>query len=259
VQGGAVPLDPDAEAFLLAASITDATITSASNNLVLSLKADSIWTKMIAIYPFVGGTALTHKFNLKNPADSDAAFRLTFVGSPTHDSDGIQGNGSSQYANTHLSPSLLNNDSNFSAYYSRTTGSQNGVEYGARRQSDQNSFFTLSSAVGGSGSLRNNTSASTSVPSNTITDGYIAQGRTSISNIFFQRKTTVTNYTLNRTFTGSSLPIYLMALNDDTSGVTFYSTRQFAFFCFGEDIDTTDSNNLKTIIDTFQTALSRNV
>ena len=31
---------------------------------------------MKAIYPFVGGTATTHKFNLKDPADINAAFRL---------------------------------------------------------------------------------------------------------------------------------------------------------------------------------------
>ena len=60
-------IDPDAQAFLTAAGITDATITSAINTLVVDLKGYNIWTKMKAVYPFVGGTAAAHKFNLKNP------------------------------------------------------------------------------------------------------------------------------------------------------------------------------------------------
>jgi hypothetical protein len=44
----------------------------------------NIWEKMVAVYPFIGGTADTHKFNLKNPADSDAAFRIEWVGNTYH-------------------------------------------------------------------------------------------------------------------------------------------------------------------------------
>ena len=62
-----VPYDADAQAFLTAASITDPTISGAINTLVVQMKADNIWTKMKAIYPLVGGTATTHKWNLKNP------------------------------------------------------------------------------------------------------------------------------------------------------------------------------------------------
>ena len=66
--------DTDALAFLSAAAITDATITSAICGLVTSMKNDGTWAKCNAIYPFVGGTAITHKFNLKNPLDTNAAF-----------------------------------------------------------------------------------------------------------------------------------------------------------------------------------------
>ena len=60
-------LDPDAQAFLTAAAITDPTISGAINTLVVQMKADNIWTKMKAIYPLVGGTDNTHKWNLKIP------------------------------------------------------------------------------------------------------------------------------------------------------------------------------------------------
>ena len=57
-------VDSDAAAFLTASGITDSTQSGAVNRLVLDLKAASIWTKMAAIYPLVGGTAAKHKWNL---------------------------------------------------------------------------------------------------------------------------------------------------------------------------------------------------
>ena len=57
--------DP-ADAFLKAAGITDATITSAVKTLVRGLQADGLWSKMKAIYPMVGGNATAHSYNLKD-------------------------------------------------------------------------------------------------------------------------------------------------------------------------------------------------
>ena len=119
--GGSV--DPDAQAFITAAGITDSTQQSAIDNLVIGLKANNLWTKMKAIYPFVGGTATTHKWNLKDPRDLDAAFRLAFTGAWIHSSNGIQGNSFNCYVETYLDPSVvfgyLIYSGHFSAY-SRT-------------------------------------------------------------------------------------------------------------------------------------------
>ena len=86
-------VDPDATAFLTAAGITDPTISSAIDTLVVDLKGYGIWSKMLAIYPFVGGTATTHKWNLKDPRDLNAAYRLSFFGTITHSSTGVKGDG----------------------------------------------------------------------------------------------------------------------------------------------------------------------
>jgi hypothetical protein len=94
--------DADALAFLAAAGITDVTITSAICTLVTTMKADGTWAKCNAIYPMVGGTATTHKFNLKNPLDTNAAFRLTFTGGWTHSANGALPNGTNAYADTFL-------------------------------------------------------------------------------------------------------------------------------------------------------------
>jgi hypothetical protein len=95
-------LDPDAQIFITAAAITNSTQQNAINNLVIGLKADGLWSQMTAIYPFVGGTASQHKYNLKDPRDLNAAYRLTFFGGWTHDSRGITGNGTNTYADTYF-------------------------------------------------------------------------------------------------------------------------------------------------------------
>jgi hypothetical protein len=71
--------------------------------LVSDLKRFGLWTKIKAFYPFVGGNATSHKFNLKDPRDSNDAYRLTFSGGWTHSSMGIKGNNSNTVANTNLS------------------------------------------------------------------------------------------------------------------------------------------------------------
>jgi hypothetical protein len=83
VVAAAPAFDPDAQAFIDATGIsgTDAT---AINTLVLDLKADSLWTEMYALWPFVGGTSTTNKYNLINPAQYSASFQ----GSQTFNSTG---------------------------------------------------------------------------------------------------------------------------------------------------------------------------
>jgi hypothetical protein len=58
--GDALPVvsDSNAQAFVNAAVITDTTQANAINNLVIGLKADSLWTTLDAIYPFVGALHL---------------------------------------------------------------------------------------------------------------------------------------------------------------------------------------------------------
>jgi len=62
-------VDPDAQAFITAAGITNPTQQSAINTLVVNLKGYSIWTKFKAIYPVVGGSASSHAVNLKTPGN----------------------------------------------------------------------------------------------------------------------------------------------------------------------------------------------
>lgn len=100
-------LDPDAQAFITAAGVTDPTQISAVDQLVLDLKAAAIWSKMQIIYPFVGpvGDINSRKYNLKDPRDLDAAYRLSFNGTFSAMSTGVASNGNlTDYADTHWVP-----------------------------------------------------------------------------------------------------------------------------------------------------------
>jgi len=79
--------DPDAGAFINATGIGGIQ-AEAINNLVQQLKAGGVWERLIALYPFVGGNAQSCKFNLINPQDTNAAYRLTFAGTWTFDANG---------------------------------------------------------------------------------------------------------------------------------------------------------------------------
>lgn len=117
----------EANTYLYSTQITGTTQVSAINTLINGLKANNLWAKMKAVYPFVtdktlqADMAAQMKFNLVNPQDSDAAFRLAFSGGWTYSTNGAQPNGTNGYADTKLVPNtdLTLNNSSFSVY-SRT-------------------------------------------------------------------------------------------------------------------------------------------
>ena len=120
--------DADVTAFLSATAITDTTITSALDTLVVDLKAYGLWDKMKAIYPFVGGTAATHSYNLKNTA----AHQITWFGGLTHDSNGVTPNGTNGYGNLNFNPRThLGTQSSMGTYIRVNNTSSGKVDYGS--------------------------------------------------------------------------------------------------------------------------------
>ena len=98
--------DTDSAAFITATGLTNSTHITSVRRLVSALKYEGLWTKLKAVYPFVGGSAAAHKFNLKDARDANDAYRLTFNGGWTHDSTGALPSGTNGWANTNL---VMNN------------------------------------------------------------------------------------------------------------------------------------------------------
>ena len=78
LSGNAQLYDTDAYEFLEAAQITNTATRTGINNFVKNLKNYNLWNKISGLYPLVGGTMYSEKFNLKDPRDSDSAYRLNF-------------------------------------------------------------------------------------------------------------------------------------------------------------------------------------
>ena len=95
-------VDADALAFITNAVITNTTQQNAIKTLVTDLKGYGLWTKMKAIYPFVGGTASQHRFNLKDSRAVTSAFYLTPYGGLGHDGNGVLFNGNDSWFNTNM-------------------------------------------------------------------------------------------------------------------------------------------------------------
>lgn len=249
-------IDTDAQAFITATGITNSTQQTAINTIVSDLKNYGIWSRFKAIYPMVGGSATTHKFNLKDPRDLNAAFRLQFVNGWTHSSTGAKPNGTDGYANTFLnSQDQLNlNDAHISSYL-RTNVDGNHCDIGAGTSSSDdcslfpkwgNIFYPRINAV-------NNGIANTN---NSL--GFFLSNRVSSTEVrAFQNNTVkvVTNNSVSET----STYYYLGAMNIPTYMTYFYSPREIAFATIGFGLTDTDANNLYSAIQNFNTTLSRNV
>lgn len=251
----AAGFDPDAQAFITAAAITDPTQQNAINTLVVSLKGYSIWTKFKAIYPIVGGSASSHKYNLKDPRDLDAAFRLNFATGWTHSSTGMTPNGTSAFADTKLTPSTdLNLNSHSFGIYSRTNNTSGTQVYG--------SFLT-----GLNYFLQNNITAANFVSgglSNILS--YTANPTTSL--LMLSR----TSSTLSKAFRANvslgtntnlipglpNLSFYLGA-RSDLAGAALYSVHQLAFAFLGDGLTDAEASNLYTAVQAYQTTLGRQV
>lgn len=254
--------DPDAKAFFDEASITDSTQRNAVNQLVVDLKAASLWTKMIAIYPFVGGTADTHKYNLKNPQDTDGAFRIVWVGTVTHNANGITPNGTTGYGDTKLTGASLTIDNTHLSVYCRTIGTdQTRCEIGAQHNVNASSLVLRVRNNGFFDSIAYSTQVGDSTVSVASTDGrgFFIGTRTS-STVLRIFKNGVTSATQTATRSGSlpTIPLYVGARNFN-SGINDPSNRNLAFVSVGSGLSDADAANFNTAVQAYQTALGRQV
>jgi hypothetical protein len=253
-----VPLDPDAVAFLTAAAITDPTITSAINTLVVDMKEDGLWNKMVAIYPFVGGTATTHKYNLKNPADTDAAFRLTFYGGVTHSSNGVVGNGTDGYYDTYVDGSTnLSQDDVSMNVYIRNNVSDGGYDMGYQRAFPSVGLNIVTRNISNLMIYKVNAAGTVSTTGNTDSRGFFGISRTSSTTQVVSKNTTQIS---NSVFSTTPAPykIYGLCYNLLNEADSF-TTRQQAYSSIGQGLSDSELDTYYDIVQSFQTTLGRQV
>lgn len=267
----AVSYDPDAQAFINATGI-GGTNALAINNLVLALKTGSLWTKNDAIYPIVGGTANTHKYNLKDPYDTNSAFRLTFSGSWTHSSTGMTADGITAYANTHLIPSgNLTLQQAHMSYYSRTSTvssfSKTYVALGAAqgnfqtfRLSHSKSGLQPSTIIASQNSIRFLTDqAVINNPADRL--GHYINSRTGsgVTDLaIYKNGVLAANSTTSPGQTENTIPIFIGAQNNNGVAADF-DYIEYAFISIGDALTSGEAATYYTAIQNFNTTLGRQV
>jgi hypothetical protein len=249
--------DSDAQAFFTAASITDSTPKTAVNQLVLDLKTASIWSKMSAIYPFVGGDATKHSYNLK----ATGSHQITWNGTVTHDSNGITGNGSTGYGSTVTGTSTITSvNDNHLSFYSRSVGAggQTQMEIGSYGVIGQDIY--TASRYSSNSYMINGVGASEKLTATSNGSGFYVMTRRSSTDLEqYRNATSIHTYTGSNS--GASLsanPIVILATKA-SSAALFYSTKNLAFASIGNGLTAGEVSSFNTAVQAFQTTLSRNV
>ena len=251
--GGAV--DPDAQAFITAAAITDPTQQAAINTLVVDLKGYSIWTKMKALYPFVGSTASQQKFNLKDPRDLDAAFRLQFFGGWTHSSTGALPNGTNGYADTKLNARniLTANNASFGIYIPTTHKNVSGHGCWNLLVTERCNLLQIA------GYYSQISSGTTAAYFNNNQNGFIQGSRiNATSNKLYRNGSLLATNTTTETAPYPLANFYFSYINN-SAGSTDYGSNQLRFSYLSDGLTDAEAANLYTAVQAYQTTLSRNV
>jgi hypothetical protein len=254
---GSAAFDPDAQAFLTATGITDSTIQDAINTLVIELKNAGIWSRIDAAYPFVGGTQTTCKFNLKNPQDTNAAFRLDFNGSWTIDATGDAPTtaNSANYADTFWDTSVGGGRNDIHHVYRYaimpdTAGCEyfgiGPAPYLIMGQCGTVEFFSGAAIASNLGSGLSGRSQGINRKNSTLVE--------------FSRKFTGDPWTLvsSRTEAVGTISGNTLYIGAISGTIGFAEDAKNQFISIGQDLTTQQMEDLDTIATTFNTALGRN-
>jgi hypothetical protein len=250
-------------AFLTASAISDATIRGGLNTFDIGLISNGLATKMKAVYPFVGGTASTHKFNFMNSADTDAAFRILFNGTVTHTSNGVQGNGTNGFLDTRLNTStnLTKTSAHLSLYIRNNpdvpvgrydmgnaldTVMGSNPTYLISRYNNGIAFFGLADSSYGTAAASTNSIGFW----NGATNGGTTQ-------VFYRNGTSYATGTAGAgSFANNNL--YIGAANGGGLAV-FFTDRQYAFSSIGDGLSGAEATTFYNLVQGLQTTLGRQV
>jgi hypothetical protein len=202
--------------------------------------------------------AAAYKYNLKDPQDTDAAFRLKIFGTWTFTPTGAKPNGTNAYMDTNFNQSSnLTPSNNHISLYSRTDINSVVVDCGITNNVTH-SFTQLLLRSGGTATFENGSQKIT--PTTATSLGlYTGSALTAGINLY-KNGTSISSTAVAQTRTMFNNNIYLAATNDSTSNnALYFSSRQFAFASIGDGLNDAEAAALYTIVQQFQTSMARQV
>lgn len=253
--------DPATQAFIDASGL-DESFAPALDVLVVGLKNAGLWSKMLAVYPFIGGTDALHKWNLIDPRDTDDAYRLTFYGTGTHSVTlGYQPTPTGQwslmgYADTHLVPSsVMAPDSTHLSLYSLVARpNQQRCDMGAYNwDGTTNRFHVIAHYISGEFYYSMSSLTMAQTPGGEST-GLFVSTRTTMSDFAGYRNGALLAASVDA---ATALPIVPMSIGHLTGFDSEYSDLPFGFASLGEGMSTQEVADLYVAVQAYQEALGR--
>lgn len=234
----------------------------ASNYLVTTEKAIGSYSLIVAQYPYIGGTAATHKFNLNNPLDTDGAFRLTYSGTITHSALGIQGDGSSGFVDTKVnhSTNLTDGNQGISVYLNTNYKSANSldvaIDIGVTPLNNDRFFYIAPRFTDEFSYYDNRISGITSGNSGGSSIGVFTGSTFGGNVVLFKNGVKIAATAKTGVLTGINHNIYLMARNDAGSAL-YFSPRRQAYSAIHQGFTDDISIKQSRIITFFNSILGR--
>jgi len=262
VTTSAPSFDPDAQAFFNRVTSAGGTLSgteqTAVNQLVLDLKANSLWTPMKAIYPMVGASAAACAQNLKS-----SSFTGTFTSTGwTFASTGVTPNGTSAYFDTTFNSNTNQTVNNFSlSVYVRTStmGTGSITDMGNWENLSALPLTNIQTITSRRGVYCWDYSVATLNVFTSDASGMWGTSRSGVASWeSFQRNTSVSQTTATNQTTIPNNNVYIGAANGNGTATEF-SSRQIAFAHLGDYLSNTQFGNFYTAVQAFQTTLSRQV
>jgi hypothetical protein len=250
-----IAIDSDADTYLTAAGIVDQAEKTALNKFVLGLKNNSLWSKLRAIYPYMGGSASDHAIDLK------ANSNITWTGgTPTHDANGVTGDGTAFYGDTGLKTEDFTSVNSLFLYtYCRTASPTTGGY-----------FIGASGGTGDRAAMRVDTSTRMTVSglNGVAINGVLAthagsfEGHNFASRVGaaeqFARSGGVEYDDTDAAVDGTSVNLYLFARNNGGTAEDF-GDHNSAMDIIGDGLSKAEADILETLVQDFQTAMGREV
>ena len=239
-------------AFAAATGIADTTILNALNTFDTGLISNGLDTKMKALYPFVGGTASTHKYNFMDARDLDVAFRLTFNGGWTHASTGALPNGTNAYANTFwIQRDFPDTNNNTSIGFYSGTNTDGNCDMGAFLGT---AYYLSSKRTGNFAGYCQSLDTYSEV-TNSNGSGFFVLSRTESSKIAMYKNGTLLSNPSNTSRGGLVMTqLQLSAYNSGNFG-----SKEHRLSFISEGLTNAEASNFYTAVQAFQTTLSRQV
>jgi hypothetical protein len=236
------------------------TVSAATTTLFTSLVSNGLYDKMLAFYPMLGGNSSGCKFNAKNPLDTDGAYRLVFNGGWTFNASGATSNGTNAYADTFLSGGTITARNNHLSVYMLRENVFTGTGtnwIGVSTPGAPPSYFSIGqdgTPLYFYGPEIHNGHSSTVAP--------LSSGLNLISTTGLTQQNLYRNGVLINASSGSgdgttNASVVIAALNNNNSIIQYYDNT-YAFTTIGLGLSDVEQSTLSTIINTFQTSLTRN-